>query len=97
MRRLAGKFALFLAGVYGLVVVGAITQLVRGVGHSVWFWSFLVVPAAAFGPAVLAAVRLHRTEEPSVVARLWRESLLYGVAGTALLVAAAVAVHRMER
>jgi len=97
MRRLAGSFALLLAAIYGLLLVVAVSDLVRGVTHPVGVWLLLLVPAPVFGPAVVAGIRLHRTRDREVMRRLWPKALLAATAGMALTVAAAVAANRIQQ
>jgi hypothetical protein len=58
-------------------------------------WPILLLPAAAFVPAVLDAFRLHRTTEAAARTKLWRRRLLYAVIGMVLLVVTALMVERM--
>jgi hypothetical protein len=96
MRRLAGKFALFLAGVYALVMYVTIVSVSHGNPLPVLEWVLLPLPALAFVPSVVDAVRLHRTKEPAKMKVLWRRSLALAVLGTVVLFAEAILFGRMH-
>ncbi len=96
MHRLAGKFAVLLAGVYLLVVFGAIVAASTGDNPPLVAWLLLPLPAFAFTPSVLDALRLHRTTDPSVTRTLWRRCLLLAAVGLVLLVAAALTLGRVS-
>jgi hypothetical protein len=97
MRRLAGKFALFLAGAYALVVYVGMLRVWHGTHLPTLEWVLLPVPALAFVPSVVDAVRLHRTKEPARMKVLWRRSLALAVLGTVALFAEALLFDRMNR
>jgi len=61
MRLLVGKFALLLAFVYVLVLMSGLFRAVRGPELPVLGWVLFLLPGVAFVPAVMEAVRLHRT------------------------------------
>jgi len=96
MRRLAGKFALFLAGVYVLVMFVVMVAVSRGIRLAVVEWLLLPLPAFAYAPSVVDAVRLHRTVEATRMKILWRRSLGLAVLGTVLLFAEAAVVERVS-
>lgn len=96
MRRLAGKFAFFLAGCYVLVVGSMIIGVAIGGPIPVFEWFLLPLPAVAFVPSVMDAVRLHRTTEPERLRTLWRRSLGLAVIGTAVLFAVAFLIERIN-
>jgi hypothetical protein len=95
MRRLAGKFAVFLAGVYLLVVFAAMVDAYSHRDIPVWEWPLLALPALAFAPSVLDAFRLHRTSDTARMKALWPRCLALAGIGTVLLIAIAVLVERM--
>jgi hypothetical protein len=95
IRRLVGKFAFFFVGVYVLVLFGAVVSMGTGEPLPLVAWPLLLLPAAAFVPAVLDGLRLHRTAGPAVMKALWRRCLLFTVIAIVLLVAATVMVKRM--
>jgi hypothetical protein len=96
MRRLAGKFAVLLAGVYVLVLFGvAVAALTHGALPGVT-WPLLLLPAIAFTPSVVAALRLHQTSDLERMTTLWRRSLLLAAVGTALLVGAALVLDKVS-
>lgn len=95
MRRLVGKFAFFFAGVYLLVLFGAAVSAATGEPPPLLAWPLLLLPAAAFVPAVLDGLRLHRTEDSAVMKALWRRCLLFIVIAMVLLVAGVLMVERM--
>jgi hypothetical protein len=93
MRRLVGKFALFFAFIYFLVLVGGVITLAQHV-HTSWLtWPLIIAPAAAFGPAVADAIRLHRTSDPERTKALWRRCGRLTLIGVALLIAAAIVLN----
>jgi hypothetical protein len=96
MRRLAGKFALFLAGCYALVLGSMIIGVFIGGPIPLFEWFLMPIPAAAFVPAVMDAVKLHRTTEPDRLKMLWRRSLGFAVVGTAVLFAIAFLIARFN-
>jgi hypothetical protein len=96
MQRLVGKFALLFAFVYVLVLLGGVVALVRGTSLPVLSWALMLVPAAAFVPSVVDAVRLHQTSDPGRMRELWRRCALYSVIGVVLLAATAVILNRMN-
>ncbi|WP_229070820.1 hypothetical protein [Actinoplanes sp. DH11] len=93
MQRGAGKFAIFLTGVYLLVIFGLVVSTTTGYSIPLLGWPIMLLPGAAFVVSFLDAVKLHRTADEVQAARLWRRSLLYAVAGTALLIAAVVIIN----
>jgi hypothetical protein len=97
MQRLAGKFAFLFAGVYLIILFGAVVTTTKGDRIPLIAWPLLLLPAAAFGPSVLDAVKLHRTSDRAVLARLWWHSLGLAVIGMLLVVAAVIIVGRIER
>jgi hypothetical protein len=96
MRRLAGKFALFLAGCYALVVGSMVIGVLMGGRIPLFEWFLMPIPAAAFVPSVMDAVKLHRTADPDRLKTLWRRSLGLAVIGTAVLFAVALVVERIN-
>jgi hypothetical protein len=94
LRRTAGQFALLLAGIYllGFIAVGfGVFKF-----HTLTLLAYLLylVPAAAFVPSAIDAVRLQRTEDRSRTKTLWRRSLLLAILGTAMWVLVAMELHR---
>jgi hypothetical protein len=65
LRRLIGKVALPLAGVYILVLFAAVVAALSENRISAWGWPLLTLPGFAFVPAVADALRLHRTTDPA--------------------------------
>jgi hypothetical protein len=96
MRRLVGKVALLLAFVYLLVLFGGLVTLAQGQSGPAITWPLLIVPAAAFVPAVIFAIQLHRTSDPDRTRALWRQCALYTVIGLALLIADAVILSQVN-
>ena len=95
MRRLVGRFAFFFAGIYLLVLFGAVVSAATGDAPPLLAGPLLLVPAAAFVVAVLDGLRLHRTTDAAATRSLWRRCPLYTAIGMVLLVAAALIVERM--
>src|SRR4051794_6139235 len=90
MHRLTGKFAMFFTGAYLLVVFGVVFSAATGRPAPLLTWLLLSLPAIAFTPAVIVAVRLHRTSDLDQTRALWRRCALFAVAGLALLAVIAV-------
>jgi phosphoglycerol transferase MdoB-like AlkP superfamily enzyme len=95
MQRGAGKFAIFLVGIYALVLFGLVVSAVTGNPIPLAGWPAALVPGAAFGYAFIDAVKLHRTTDPATATKLWRRSLLLAVIGTVLLVGATIIINRI--
>jgi len=95
MRRLAGKFTLLVVFVYLLALFGMTVAVITGQGPHWLAWLLLPLPAVAFVPAAVAAVRLHRTQDPMETSRLWRRCVLLAAIGAALLAPAAVTAGRL--
>jgi len=88
---IAADAALVLTACYALLL-GAV--VVGGpLGNAdipAWFYLLLPAPALAFVPSAVAAIGVHRTDDPVRVAALWRRSLVLaglGWAGTIALIA----------
>lgn len=96
MRRLVGKFALLLAIAYVLILFGGVMALAQGTDFPVVTYPLVVLPAVAFVPAVIDAVRLHRTADAVRTKALWRRSALSSLIGVALLIAIAVMVNQVN-
>ncbi|ASW56801.1 hypothetical protein CIK06_25555 [Plantactinospora sp. KBS50] len=90
MQRLAGKFALLLAGIYVLFPFGMAVSTAAGEPIPLWGWPLLLLPAFLFAPAVIAAIRLHRTSDRDIGKRLWWRSLLLACTGFVLVIAVAL-------
>jgi hypothetical protein len=95
IQRVAGKFALLLAGCYVLVVFGMIVSTVGGEPIPLIGWPILLIPAAAFVPSIVDSVNLLRTRDEAQRSKLWRRCLLMAVIGIVLTVAAVVSVERI--
>jgi hypothetical protein len=96
MQRLVGKFALLFAFVYVLVLLGGVIALVRGSSLPLISWALILLPAAAFVPSVVDAVRLHQTTDPDRMKQLWRRCALYSLIGIVLLATTAIILERMN-
>lgn len=96
MRRLVGKFALLFAFIYVLVLFGGVVTLTQHTSVPVITWPLILLPGAAFVPAVIDAVRLHRTSDPDQLSSLWRRCALYSVIGMVLLVATAIILNQVN-
>ena len=95
-QRLLGRFVLFLAGVWVLVLIAGITGSFRGASIPLMNWAIILVPGCAFVPATYYAVKLQmpKTSGEEVKA-LWPKAAGYGVAGIALLISAGYSLYRM--
>ncbi len=96
MQRTAGKLAMFLSGVYVLVLFSLVLSTIMGNRIPLLGWPIALVPAAAFVVSFLDAVKLHRTSRSADAARLWRRSLLYAVIGSILTVGAVAIIDGMN-
>ncbi|MBB2940536.1 putative membrane protein [Actinoplanes lutulentus] len=92
-QRLVGKFSLFFAFIYFLMIVGSIVTVVDGDKVPVLTWVGIVLAGIVFVPAVMDAVRLHRTSDQQRLAALWRRCALLTLAGLVVMIATAVAVE----
>jgi len=95
MRRLVGKFALLFAFIYVLVLMAGVFRAVRGPELPALGWVLFLLPGAAFVPAVMDAVRLHRTSDPERMTALWRRCALYSVIGVVLVVSTVASISKM--
>ena len=96
MRRLVGKVAFLLAFVYLLVLFGAVVTLAQDQSVRAITWPLLIVPAAAFAPAVYYAIQLHRAADPERMKSWWRQCALYTAIGLILLIADAVILNQVN-
>lgn len=95
MRRSAGKLAVFLAGVYLLVLLSLVVSTATGKPIPLIGWPIALVPGAAFVYSSVDAVKLHQTTDEDDSKKQWRRSLSYAAIGSALLIAAVVIIHRI--
>jgi hypothetical protein len=95
MRRVVGKLAFLFAGVYLIVLFGAVFSAAIGKRLPLVAWPLMLIPAAAFVPAVVDGFRLHLTEDPTAMKALWPRCLLYSGIGMVLFIATAFAVERI--
>ena len=95
MQRTAGKLAIFLAGIYLLVLFSMVVSTLGGDPVPLLGWPMALIPAAAFVYSFIDAVKLHRTTDEEEAKRLWRRSLFYAVIGAVLTVAAVVIINRL--
>ncbi|MEU4562913.1 hypothetical protein AB0F72_31420 [Actinoplanes sp. NPDC023936] len=95
-QRLVGKFALFFAFIYLLMIVGSVVTIADGDSVPVLTWVGILLAGLVFTPAVIDAVRLHRTADPQRLAALWRRSGLLTLAGVAVMILTAVAVEAVS-
>jgi hypothetical protein len=91
MRRLAGKVAFLLAGIYVLFLFAAVVTLFNGRTLPLWKYGSILCPAALFIPSVLAGVRLHRTADKEQTRPLWRRSLILAVLGMVIVISISLA------
>lgn len=96
LRRLVGKFALFLALIYTQILVAGAVVAFRDDTPAPVTWVLLLTPAAAFVPAVVSAVQLHRTSDQQRVHILWRRCALLAAAGTSLMIIAALILREVN-
>jgi hypothetical protein len=96
MQRLAGKFAFLFAGVYLILLFSAVVTTATGAPIPLIGWPLMLIPAAAFVPSVIEAVKLHQTTDAAVLSALWWRSLGLAVAGLVLAVVAVIIVGRIE-
>jgi hypothetical protein len=96
LRRLVGKFALLFAFIYLLVLMAGAFRAARGPELPAIGWVLFLLPGAAFVPAVMDAVRLHRTSDPERMTALWRRCALYSVVGVVLVIATVVSISKIN-
>jgi ABC-type uncharacterized transport system permease subunit len=96
LRRLVGKFTLFLALIYTQIMVTGAVMALRNDSPAPVTWLLLLTPAIAFVPAVVSAVNLHRTSDQQRVHILWRRCALLATTGTALMIAAALILREVN-
>ncbi|BCY09209.1 hypothetical protein [Actinoplanes sp. L3-i22] len=92
MQRLVGKVAFLLTFIYIMILISGAARLVSGVETNPVVWGLFLLPAAAFVPAMIDAVKLHRTSDPDSLKPLWRHCALYTVIGLVLLIATAYSI-----
>jgi hypothetical protein len=95
LRRLVGKFALLFAFIYLLFLMTGVFRAIRGPSLAVEGWPLFLIPGAAFVPAVVNAVRLHRTSDPDRLKTLWPRCAAFTVAGMVLIVAGTIAISKI--
>ncbi|MEU4427560.1 hypothetical protein AB0F81_43630 [Actinoplanes sp. NPDC024001] len=95
MQRAAAKFAIFLTGIYALMLFALLVSTLKDGMTPIAAWPIILTPGAAFIYSFVDAVKIHRTTDEGEAAKLWRRSLLYAVIGTVLLVVAALMVNRI--
>ncbi|GIE89969.1 hypothetical protein [Actinoplanes regularis] len=96
LQRLVGKVALLLTFIYILFLLGGVMTLARGRDVSPFTWPLFVLPATAFVPAVLFAVKLHQTSDPVKLKDLWKRCAVYAITGFALLLAMAFSLIELN-
>lgn len=95
LRRLVGKFALLSAFIYLLYLMVGVIRAIRGPALPAEGWPLFLLPGAVFVPAVVYAVRLHRTSDPERLKALWPRCAVYTIAGVVLIVAGSIAISKM--
>lgn len=95
MRRSAGMFAIFLAGVYLLALFSLVVSTATGYPIPLIGWMPALMPGAAFVYSFIDAVRLLRTTDDDESKKLWRRTLFCAAIGTALLLAAAFIIDEI--
>ncbi|OLE30795.1 MAG: hypothetical protein AUG44_00370 [Actinobacteria bacterium 13_1_20CM_3_71_11] len=96
VRRAAGGFALLLSFVYALGLVSAVIAITRHVRFPVLGYLMLLLPLVVFVPSTVAAVQLHRTEDPDRTRTLWRRALLLALVGTAMWISVVIIFRRRQ-
>jgi hypothetical protein len=94
LRRTAGQFALLLTGIYLLGFIAVGLGIFRFHSLTLLAYPLYLIPAVAFVPSTIDAIRLQRTEDRNRTKTLWRRSLLLALTGTAMWVLIAFEVHR---
>jgi hypothetical protein len=95
LRRLVGKFALLFAFIYLLFLMTGVFRAIRGPSLPVEGWPLFLIPGGAFVPAVVNAVRLHRTSDSDRLKTMWPRCAAYTVAGMVLIVAGTIAIGKI--
>jgi hypothetical protein len=86
-RRLVGKLVLFLAGCWVLVLAGSAFQPFDPLRFPLF-----LIPGCAFVPAAYFAIRLHRDPDSGSV---WRQMVIYAIAGVVLMIGSGNALYQM--
>jgi hypothetical protein len=93
-RRALGKLALFLAGVWGLLLMIGIIVAVQGtLDIPVITWPLLLVPGFAFVPAAYYAIKLHQVDGPADEKTLLGKAWLYAAIGLILGIVVIVIIN----
>jgi hypothetical protein len=96
-RRLVGKFVLFFALCWLLVLVAGVIGALRGPKLDPLAFAMFLIPGCAFMPGAYYAVKLHRSADLAELNRLWPAAVVYGVAGLVLLIGTGYALYAMGR
>lgn len=86
-RRLVGKLVLFLAGCWVLFLADSAFQPFDPLRFPLF-----LVPGCAFVPAAYFAIRLHRDPASGPV---WRQMIIYAIAGVVLMISSGNALYQM--
>jgi hypothetical protein len=97
LRRLVGKFVLFLALCWLVLLIAGVAGAGGGASYKPLNVAMAVLPGVAFVPAAYFAVRLHLTSDREQLDRIWPRTLVYGIAGLALLFGGTYAIYQMGR
>ncbi|MCO8272868.1 hypothetical protein M1L60_19930 [Actinoplanes sp. TRM 88003] len=97
MRRWVGKFVLFLAFVWVVVLIAGIAGAFQGAEFPLLNVLVALIPGCAFVPASYFSLQLHRTDDKAVLDRIWPKALVYGIAGMVLLIGGAYGLYEMGR
>jgi hypothetical protein len=95
--RLVGKFVLFLALCWLMVLVAGVAGAVRGPRLDPLAFAMFLIPGCALLPGAYYAIKLHRSADPREVNRFWPAAVVYGVAGLVLLIGTGYALYAMGR
>jgi len=88
---------LFLTLCWVVLLVAGVAGAAQGSSYKPLNIVMALLPGGAFVPAAYFAVRLHLTSDREQLDRAWPKTLVYGVAGVALLVGGAYAVYQMDQ
>jgi hypothetical protein len=94
LARLVGKLALLFTFVYLLALAAGVVALVTQTDIPISSYELLILPAIAFTPATVDAIRLHRTTDPDTTRALWRRCGPFTLFGVALLIYAVAIIDQ---
>nr|WP_221383001.1 hypothetical protein [Actinoplanes polyasparticus] len=96
IRRWIGTLVLFLVFVWVVVLIAGIAGAFQGARFPLLNVMVALIPGCAFVPAAFFSIQLHRTDDTVTLDRIWSKALVYGIAGTILLIGGAYGLYAMR-